>query len=375
MAGARFQVLEALLDKSLVGFADGRYTMLEAIRELALERGRADDLARARGRHAAWFGTFAEEAGARIRGPGQQEWLARIGAELANLRVAFARLLDTEPADALRTACALAPFWDAAGLGRGPAMAGRSARARAGGARARARADLGGPARLVSRRLVERLPPLPRGPRAPRGRSASPRGSRSVSSRLGWALAEATGDFAAATPLCEQAVAVARGLGDRRLLARTLDDAVGALTTDPDGDHALARSLGEEALLLWRELGDEQNITESSNNLGWTELVALAPTPRPRRCSTECFELAAALGDVRHEVRDRQPRPGRAAHGGRGDGRAALPGQPRPGAGRCAIGARPRRRCAGRPRSPPRAATPAAPGSSGAPPTRSTPAP
>jgi predicted ATPase/Flp pilus assembly protein TadD len=87
VAGAELDVLEALVQKSLVRHSGERFWMLETIRGYALERlrelGEADALRR---RHAEWFLAFAEQAEPHLDGADQAEWLGRLEEDVANLR-------------------------------------------------------------------------------------------------------------------------------------------------------------------------------------------------------------------------------------------------------------------------------------------------
>jgi predicted ATPase/class 3 adenylate cyclase len=105
-----WEVLEAissLVSKSMVVVdhvsAEGitRYAMLETLRAYARERldesGEADLWRR---RHARYYASFAEEAGAGLTGADELIWRPRVRAELDNLRAAVNWALDaTEPAD------------------------------------------------------------------------------------------------------------------------------------------------------------------------------------------------------------------------------------------------------------------------------------
>ncbi|MFN8485234.1 MAG: BTAD domain-containing putative transcriptional regulator [Anaerolineae bacterium] len=114
--------LQALLDKHLIQRAsdvggEPRYTMLETIREYALERladrGEADVAQQA---HARYCLALAEAAAPQLHGPQQIGWFDRLDEEHANLRVALAWLLEKgDVADALRLACALHWFWHVRG--------------------------------------------------------------------------------------------------------------------------------------------------------------------------------------------------------------------------------------------------------------------
>jgi predicted ATPase/DNA-binding transcriptional LysR family regulator len=86
--------LEALVDHSLVSSipwnGEARFSMLETVRELAVEQleldPRADELRRA---HAERFLALAEGARPFARGPREKEWLDRLGLEIDNLRAAL----------------------------------------------------------------------------------------------------------------------------------------------------------------------------------------------------------------------------------------------------------------------------------------------
>jgi non-specific serine/threonine protein kinase len=121
-AAAEFDALDgltALADHHLVRSADDarsepRFTMLETVRDFALERlvasGEADVI---RGRHAAWCLDIAEQAEIPLMGqPEQVRWLARLETELPNLRGALGWLEKTGDTEAtLRLAGALSGLW------------------------------------------------------------------------------------------------------------------------------------------------------------------------------------------------------------------------------------------------------------------------
>jgi predicted ATPase len=87
---ATLELLESLVDKSLVRYENGRFVMLETIREYALEllaeSGEADELRR---RHCEHFCRVAEEAVTGLEGSEQDVWLSRVAAELDNVREAL----------------------------------------------------------------------------------------------------------------------------------------------------------------------------------------------------------------------------------------------------------------------------------------------
>jgi tetratricopeptide (TPR) repeat protein len=105
-------MLEVLLDKSLLRRAGDRYWMLETIREFALERFAEDpDRAGIEGRHADYFLRLVEEAYRHVQGPEERPWFERLDPEHDNIRAALAHAADMDdPTAELRIAVAVAPF-------------------------------------------------------------------------------------------------------------------------------------------------------------------------------------------------------------------------------------------------------------------------
>lgn len=111
--------LASLVNKSLLQRqeqADGqsRFTMLETIREYALEQletnGRTEHL---RQQHAAYYLALAETAEPELRGPQQQHWLEQLETEHNNLRAALNWAQERRQAElALRFGAALWRFWE-----------------------------------------------------------------------------------------------------------------------------------------------------------------------------------------------------------------------------------------------------------------------
>ncbi|HEX7309201.1 BTAD domain-containing putative transcriptional regulator [Lentzea sp.] len=99
------EVLDALVDKSLVEAADGRYRMLETIREFCSRHRRVD------AEHAAYFHDLAARADPELRRSDQVEWFTRMTAEHANLLQAVEWTTEHDPARALRLVSDLAWYW------------------------------------------------------------------------------------------------------------------------------------------------------------------------------------------------------------------------------------------------------------------------
>lgn len=110
-------VEQSLLGQSAGGDRDPRITMLETLREYALERlASSGEELEIRARHAAYYLEFAETAVPLLHGPAQAHWLDRLEADHDNLRAACAWFhssgeIETE----LRLTAALHWFWDRRG--------------------------------------------------------------------------------------------------------------------------------------------------------------------------------------------------------------------------------------------------------------------
>ena len=117
----------SLVDESLLrqeerpaGAEALRFQMLETVREYAAERleqsGEGPAVRRA---HAAHYLALAEQAEPELRGPQQDAWLLRLGAEDENLRAALrAALAEKDATTALRLGGALWWYWYLRGLQR-----------------------------------------------------------------------------------------------------------------------------------------------------------------------------------------------------------------------------------------------------------------
>jgi len=112
--GAVLETLGALVDESLVRRRDTRFSMLEIVREYALERlsdsGESEEVRR---RHLAYFVELAEEANPALsKGDDQIEWFARLEDEHDNLRAALAfALYSGDASSALRLGVGIRRFW------------------------------------------------------------------------------------------------------------------------------------------------------------------------------------------------------------------------------------------------------------------------
>jgi len=114
VSGADLDVLQSLVDKSLLRHSGERFSMLETIREYARERlATANEEAKVRRQHALFFLEFAERAAPRLdegRGPAVE--FVRLGLEHDNLRAALEWARDCEEGEILlRLAAGLETYW------------------------------------------------------------------------------------------------------------------------------------------------------------------------------------------------------------------------------------------------------------------------
>ena len=229
------EMVSHLVDKSLVvpeEQPDGgiRYRMLETIRDYGRERlEAAGERPEFLARHAAFYLAFAEAAEPELTGSDQALWLDRLEREHENLRQAmttFERAKDAEPG--LTLGRALWRFWWV----RGTWAEGRK--------------------RLASLLAVES--PTPRTPTRARALHAAA------------VLARGEGDYAAARPLAEEALAIGRECGAKEAMALAL--LVLANIDNDQEDEKAARRGYEEALSLFRDLGDKPGTSGCVHNLG-----------------------------------------------------------------------------------------------------------
>ena len=211
-------LLLSLVSKSLVQVESqagrSRYRLLETLRQYAADKVReARTESAAQTRHLRWCERLARAGDRGISGPHRSEWLRRLEAEVDNFRAALRwSLLETaELETGLRLGASLVRFW-----------------------------FLVGTASEGSEWLEALLAKAPRSTGRVEALSAS-----------GFLLVR-RGDPRAAHPLLEEAVELARHLGDSCLLALSLHH-LGELRVQ-QGDLAGARSALQESLALTRSL-------------------------------------------------------------------------------------------------------------------------
>ncbi len=255
--------MASMVDKSLVqqveqAQGESRFTMLETIREYALEKlETSGEKAPTRRAHAAYCLVLAEEQAAQQSGAEGTEWLERFGLDIANFRAGLEWLTETGDAEwGLRLGTALFRFWEmreylAEGRGR-----------------------LGKVLKLAS--------------------AAAPTKARARALFAAGVLAAEQGDYVSAGALVQESLDIARQLGDKQGAAVSLNAL--AVQARDLGDLPVARSLLEESLALWRESGDQKAVARSLSNLA--NIVKLqGDNARASSLYAECLSIFQGLGD------------------------------------------------------------------------------
>ena len=222
-SGEVLDLVGSLVEKSLVLIDERdhgtRYRLLETIRDYAKEKlAQSDDAASTSVRHCQHFFVFSKSVRNGIEGSELALWIARMEADLDNVRagIAFALAGDVDPIIAVKYVVAMQGFW----IMRGYATEGR----------------------LTVRAALEI--------------EAVQASEQAVGHALyvGAALAESQSDYGQAQEMLERCLQLRRGLGDPTDIAATLSTL--SLTRLLRGDSEVARAGEEEALGIFRMHGN-----------------------------------------------------------------------------------------------------------------------
>jgi predicted ATPase len=274
VCGADLDVLESLVDKSLVRRSGDRFWMLETIREFARERleetGRDEDL---RGRHSAYFLELAELAMPEQHGRDSSIWFDRLQAEHDNFRAALGDALEHGPADvAVRLGGALGPFW----VTRGYWNEGRRWLESALAAGRDSDPDLRVHAIAVAGLLAIWQGDLDRGHAAANellvlaAQTGSSR-AKVLGVHTAGLVASQSGDWDQAVQLNTESAQLAREMGDSWMLSVAVNN-LGDVALNR-GEYESALKLFEESLAIGRERQDQDRLARAFVNLGLTTLM------------------------------------------------------------------------------------------------------
>jgi predicted ATPase/DNA-binding winged helix-turn-helix (wHTH) protein len=257
-----FTGLSSLVDQNLIqrmdrGQAEPRFTMLETIREFAVEclanSGELDATKRA---HAAYCLVLAEEGNPELSPEDRAGWLMQCDAELDNFRPALDWLFQARELDwSLRLCVALFRFWDMREhLGEGRSRL-EAVLVLAGGHRTKERAR--------------------------------------IANFIG-ALAAAQGDYLGAKRFLELGLSLYEDLGDETGIAAALNAL--AIAARDEGDYVSAQHNFERSLACWRLLSDRSAIARCLHNLA-NVVKARGDYARARWALSEATEIFLQLGD------------------------------------------------------------------------------
>ena len=294
--------LDALVDKSLLRVRpdpddEPRYWMLETIREFAAERLRASPEAdEVSSRHAFWYADLADRAEEQTRGPDEADWLARLEAELGNLRATLAWLETTQAATEFqKLAAALWHLWGERGhLREGTNWLQRALELPAGDTQIRVRALNVLCTLLNDQGRVTEMRPLAFESDRLSAELGDTGGRARARTLLAWA-ASADGDLGQARRLYEEAVELARANGDPWRLSVALNNFGDFLNETREFDEAVA--VLEEALAITRETGFPDANARVLVNLGLV-LIGRGDIDGADEHLTEAITLFAATGSV-----------------------------------------------------------------------------
>src|SRR5262249_37165426 len=111
---------KSLLQRSLSSIGETRFTLLESVREFALERlAERGEVAMTAAAHAAYVLDLARRAEPELLGPEERRWQERIDADLDNVRAALTWSLEHDVATAQSIAALLWVYWTVNHLAEG----------------------------------------------------------------------------------------------------------------------------------------------------------------------------------------------------------------------------------------------------------------
>lgn len=255
-------VEKSLLRQEELGDGQAWYTMLEIVREYALERllesGEADAIRR---RLVRYYLTLTEEAESELLGSRQTVWFAHLEREQDNTRAVLQWCRERGYAEpAFRIAVALWWFWGVHGhVSEGRAI------------------------------LADLLARFPLHDAADRHLAL-----RAQALRAAGMLASIQGDHAAARMLHEEGLDLRRRLGDPVGIYNALEGL--GMITGAQGDIAAARGILEDALSIARTLDEPQYTAAALHNLG-TVMHTQGDCITARAILEDCVALRRTLSD------------------------------------------------------------------------------
>jgi predicted ATPase/DNA-binding SARP family transcriptional activator len=251
--------IASLVEHSLLASRDGRFEMLETVREYAVDRltkaGTHHDVRRA---HARAYAQLVEGGENGMESAATGEWLDRLDAERENVRAAITfAVADGDAESALSFGADLWRYW----IWRGNLTEGRE--------------------------LLASALSLPGGPAALRQRALNGAG----------AVAGEQGDFEVAKALFEQSMALTPEVGDDNRAARVSGNLGNLALYALDFDEAIERF--DAGVAFMRSVGDVRGLSLMLQNLGIAHAGA-GHHQRAVELLTESVAVARVAGDPGH---------------------------------------------------------------------------
>jgi predicted ATPase/DNA-binding XRE family transcriptional regulator len=299
------EVVDSLVDKSLltrVDDANSRFSMLEVVREYAIEQMQLADgptqIDASRRCHAEFFATLADAAPNGLRGHEQLAWIGRLDLDHDNLRAALEwSLRRREPELVARLAAGTWPFWLARGfyheasrwldaaltLGDQLPKPGRASMLNGAGVLAILQADY----QTATARLQESLTIY--------RQLADAFGVAFALNNLGW-VAHDSADVERAAELFKESLRIRRELGDTWGEGMSVSN-LGMIAVTRDEPRQAAALFAQSARLLER-VGDSINMAQALTNQGWA-LQLLGDYVGASRLFSRSLALAERFQDPR----------------------------------------------------------------------------
>ena len=294
--------LAALVDESLVrqretAAGEARFSMLELVREYALERLSASgEDNRTRRRHLDYFVAFAEEAEPMLARRDQIAWFGRLEDEHDNVRSALAFALDTgDPASALRLVVGVRRFWHVHGYFAEGRQALEAALAAGPEVPSELRANALNMAGILAGEQGE-FDTARAKFEAALANARAAEATRAISAALVnlGNMAFYAGELETARDLYKESIEHFASLGDMRGQALAREN-VGLMALTAD-DVPEAVTWLTAALELAREIGDDQEIGASSRSLA-AAMIELGEAEQATTLLAESLALARELGE------------------------------------------------------------------------------
>ncbi len=273
--------LQSLVEKSLLRFSNGRYWMLETIREYASERLQESEEAHAVRRR--FFDSLLALAREIEFGSRQREWLERVQAEHENVRAALH--VAPSPEIGLLLAADLVEFWICKGHVREGRLRIEELLEVATGAPEEIRAKgtlVAGELAVIQDDYADAAALLNAAERL-FARADDAAGRARLFLVRGW-MAFLTGDLEAAVAFLEQGLQRIDAARGRHLLPRALR--MLAVVERRRANDERATVLEERSLAAFRELGEEFGVSMILSDMAWTALCR-GDYERARRLANE----------------------------------------------------------------------------------------